>query len=496
MPTIGDNLAPVDPPANDAVLADLKRRYPQIDSKIKEFEDALGEYPTSLTLDNAEEAAALQDLLGQMRDARASWDGLRKSQKKPWDGIVKVVQNFFVSGQEKIEKLEEVWRPRYQVFLDLKTAENARKADEAAEAQRKEAERLAAEADAAAERKRKAEQAEAEARQREETARLAAELAERDRIAAEERAEAAKAEERRLADEKRERDNTEKAANALCLRETRALMKRAEQLNDLANADEATDAEIAELDGLVHAGKAIGNLVSPVANSPLLDEDQKGQIETVRARLGELRKAINARFDAAERRRREKARKEAEAADAAAAALRAAARAKEDEEHRKAKEARDAADAAAVAAKAAQKAAQTDVRAARTDARGAAADQKAAGKDEKRLGVDAERAENRADRLERRNETMTDADHSQTRGELGTVGGIVGRWTYDLADEEALRAVCGPLGPYLTTDALGGAAYRWMGAHRDGFPDPKDSERVEGKLAGVVFIFERDVAIR
>lgn len=489
-PPAGHNRPPVVAPTIEEIVDDLKRRYPELETKIAQFEASLAKFPKALTLADAEVAGALQDLLAQMRDQRAAWDGIRKSQKKPWDNAVKAVQNFFTKGQDKLDQLDSEWRPRYQVFLDLKTAENARKAEEAAEAQRKEAKRLADEAEAAAQRKLEAEAREADARKREDEARARAAAAEKEQREAEARAEAARAEERRLADEKRVRDRRQKEAEGSDLNLLRANMKGAERLHELAEAQEATEFETSELDNFI---KSAGTVGARLLSATMLEPDETKDLFTMRTRLGELRQAVNDRHDAAERKRREKAAQDAEAAETAAAAERARKRAEEDAEAERTRLAREEAEAAAAAAKQAQKGAQADVRAARTDQRQAIAGQKAAGRDEKRLGTDAERADNRADRLERKVEESSDADHSRTRGDV-SVGGITGRWIHQIEDEEALRTVCGPLGPHFTEDALSGAAYRWMAAHRDGFP--KDAERVEGQLAGVVFIWERNVAIR
>ena len=62
-------------------------------------------------------------------------------------------------------------------------------------------------------------------------------------------------------------------------------------------------------------------------------------------------------------------------------------------------------------------------------------------------------------------------------------------------DEDALREVCGPLGPTFTEDALNGAAYRWMLARISGW---SGKERIEGKdigLPGVTFAYQQGTRI-
>ena len=492
LPPRTHNLPPIVAPLDAEMLADLQARYPEVAKELDAFEAALKTYPERLTLKDAETAAALQDLLGKMAKQKAVLAGLKKHEKKPWDTLVKVVQNFFGKGEEKIDGWLGVWKPRFQEFLDLKEADNRAKAEAEAERQRAEAVRLEREAEEAAERKRKAEAEEAEAWRREEEALAAAARAEEERRQAEARAAEAKAEEERRAKEKRERDKAERDQNTEAFRAIRRNMKDAERLHLMGEGDEATEDEIAQLDGLVRAGGVIGNLAAPVAASMLLDDEQKIEIETIRGRLGELRKAANGRHDAKEQRRRERERKAAEAAEAAAAAERAARRRAEDEEHARAKAAREKADAEALALKEAEKAAKGDVRAARADARDAVADQKTAARDEKRLDTDSDRAANRAGRMERRIENSTDADFSRTRGDLGTVGGLTGHWAYSVTDRDALLAKCGPLAAFFTEDAVDGAVYRWMRAHQGEFT----GERIEGRLPGCVFMWTRDVAIR
>ena len=491
LPPKTHNLPPIVAPVDTALLADLQSRYPEVPATLKDFEEALATYPAKLTLADEETAAALQDLLGKMKKTQSVWKAHRGSEKKPWDTLVKVVQNFFGKAEEKIDEHLEVWKPRYQAFLDLKEAENRRRAEAEAERQRAEAERARAEAAAAEERRLAAERAAEEARQRAELERQRAEEEARKRAEAEAAAERARAEEKRIAEEKRQREKAEKETNATNLRTIKAAMKEAEKLHTYAEAAEQTDEEAKKLDDMIRPGGTISALAAPVVQSVLLDDDQKADIEAVRTRLNELRAAQNDRFDAKERKRREKLAKEAAEREAKEAAERAAKRAEEEAAIAKARAEREAQEAAAEAAKLAAKNAKAGARAAEDAAREHAAEGKGAAREQRENEKEADRAANRGDRLTRKIENSTDADFNRTRGDLGTVGSTTGRWGHEIVDEAALRAVCGPLGEHFTEDALSGAVYRWMVAHRTAFT----GERVEGALAGVVFVWERDVRI-
>lgn len=487
------NSPPIVIPANEDLLADLQARYPDLNEKLDEFDKALATYPTSLTLADEDIAGSLGDLLGKMRDQKAAWAGVKKNQKKPWDGLVKVVQNFFGKGEEKIEAWLEVWKPRHQAFLDLKSAENQRRAEEAAEAQRREAERLKAEAAAAEERARKAAEDQGAAERRAEEARLRAEEEERKRKDAEARAEALAQAERLAAEEKRKRDRAEKDQNVDAMRAIKRNMKDVERLNTLAEGDEASEEEIKQLDELVRPGGMISTLAGPVASSMLLDDDQKVEMKALRERLEVLRTAANARFGKREQAKREKARLAQEERDRIAAAERAEARRLEEVAAAVRRAEREKAEREAAEARERQDTAKDDFVGASKDARTAKGDVKDAGRAARDIGRDAERTENRADRLDRKLASSTDADHSRTRGDLGSVSSITGRWVREIIDEAALRAVCGPLGEHFTTDALEGASYRWMAAHREGFVGERATDPA---LPGVVFVWERTSVIK
>lgn len=490
LPPRTHNLPPIIPPTDADFLADLQNRYPELAKELAEFEGALASYPDKI--EDEAVAANLQDLLGKIKKTQSVYKAHRGTEKKPWDTLAKVAQNFFGKAEEKLDGWLETWKPRYQAFLDKKAADARRAAEEEAERQRQDAERLRKEAEAAAEAKRKAEEDAAAAVRREEEARRRAEEEDRKRVEAEAAAARAREEEKRIAREKGERDKAEKETNTANLRAIRVHMKTVERLHALSEAEEASEAEAAQLDELIQTGGVVGNLASTVATSLLLDDDQKEEIGKLRQRIGELRMATNERFDAKERKRRAALEKAAEAEAARLSEQRRLARENDERLAAEARAAREKEEAAAAEAKARSKDAKTEMRDARDDAADANSAIKQAGRTEKALGQDADRASNRADRIDTKLDNSTEADLNRTRGDLGTVGGTVRRWQSNVVDEAALRAECGPLGEHFTSDALSAAAYRWMRAHQVNFA----GERVADALPGVVFTYERDAQIR
>jgi hypothetical protein len=483
---IGDNRGPIIPPTDTEFLADLQSRYPEIAKRLTEFEAALAEFPEKLSLADEETAAALQDLLGQIKKDRARWKADKAEEKKPWNSLIKIIGNFFEKAEEKADGWLEKWRPVHQQFLDLKAAENERKAREEAERQRAEAERLRREAEEAAERQRQAEEAERLAREREVAARLEAEAAERRKVEAEQRAEAARAESARIEREKRERERVEQAEISEQFKLIRAAMKSAEVMHGNVCDDE--DAVCPpDLLALIAPGGEISRIGAALMRLALSDDQRKDVLER-RERLDVMRAFWTERLGAKERKKQEKERREAEARDAEAAAERKRQREADEAATVMARAAREAAEAEAAQAKLDAKTAKKDVKNARTAGLDAYDDQKEAGRDAKRLGTDADRTANRADRIDRR---ITQGTDTPLRGDLGTVGSNTGRWVYDVTDRDALLATLGPLAAYLMEDAINAAVYRWMRAHQGEF----EGERVEGRLAGCTFAWERSTRI-
>lgn len=483
----GHNNPPIIPPTDVDMLADLQKRYPELAKEQEEFATALATFPTEFTLKDEETAAALQDLMGKMKKHQSVLAAHKKTEKKPWDTLVKVVQNFFVKHDEKIDTWLAEWQPRHQAFLELKKEDTARKAEEEAARLREVEEKARTAAAEKAEdalwaeaRMELAEYDERKARERE------ADLRE-DQMWAEARTELAQFEERRIAREKTARERAEKEQNGENLKAIRRHMKDVEKLNTLADADEANEDQIAQLDAFIRPGGVVSALAGPVASSTLLDEEQKVEVEELRLRLDALRTALNSRYDAKEQRKRAKALQEEQARQAVAAENRMWDDAYAELALYDARKATEQSSAKADQVKSDARDAVLDVRDARTAGTAAAKAGKQAAKDLKTLGADADRAANRADRIEDRLENSTDADLSRTRGDLGTVGSLTRSWKYRVVDRDALRGACGVLGPHLTDDAMDGAVFRWMRLNQADFK----GERAEGLLAGVVFVYEQ-----
>jgi hypothetical protein len=106
------------------------------------------------------------------------------------------------------------------------------------------------------------------------------------------------------------------------------------------------------------------------------------------------------------------------------------------------------------------------------EAKKAGGEERSAKREEKANLTDAVRLEKRADRLDDAAEA-SDADLSRGRGEYGSVGSLVTRWTWRMIDRdkvplEALRA-------YLHPDAIDTAVTRFMQAHRPELGKGRDS---------------------
>ncbi len=494
---VGGNNPPVTAPPSEDMLADLQRRFPEIDTELTQIEKDLATYPKKLTLKDADVAQALQDLLLKGKKLKSNLAGYKKEEKRPWDGIVKVVQNFFATREEKLAGMMADAAAVHEDYLQQKKDEALRLAEEEAEAQRKAAEAARLEREEADRRAAEAEERRLAEERREREARERAAAEEAREREAKERAAAAEAEEKRLAAERKARERAEREQNADSLKKIRGHMKEAEKLNDsaLEKGDETSQADIQQLDALIKPGGIVSLLAGPVANSSLLDDAQRAEIEEVRARVEALRKAVSERWDAKERRRRVKEAKEAEEREAAAAEVRRLQREEEDRIAEEARKAREAAQQEAAAASQGKKDAQAEAREARGAQRTAFSDAKSAGKEAAKAGQLADRAENRADRIDRKLENSTDADLSRTRGDLGSVGGLHRSWKHHIVDEAALRAASGPLGPFFTTEALENALFHVKRAHQSSFT----GERVEGETIGVpgaLFTYESTGQIR
>lgn len=484
---IGHNMGPISPPADTDVLADLQARYPEIATEPAEFEKALATYPEKIVDEAA--AANLQDLLKKISKQRGRYKADRGTEKKPWDSLTKVVQNFFSKAEDKLDAMLETWKPRHQAYLDMKAEQARRAAEEEIERQRAETERKRQEAEAAEIRRAEAERQEREAEERAAAARRAAEEAEERRIALEAQAKQLKEQQAKLERERRERDAAARGKNGVTLSNLRKLMKSARAIH--AVADQASAEDLADLNGLLSAERGVASMMRELVLE-VMDEDVRVEVSALQDELKQMRIAAAARFDAKERKRREaEALKAQEMADRVAEA-RAREREEQEAEIARLKQEREIAATLSAAAKSDLKAAKKDLSEARDQVADAYHEGKEAARDHKALNTEADRDANRADRLQRRIDNSSDADFGRVRGDLGSVGSNTGRWNYAIADETALRAACGPLGEHFTSDALGGAVYRWMSAHRATFV----GERAESKdLPGVVFTWDKESRI-
>lgn len=373
-------------------------------------------------------------------------------------------------------------------YIQRVNAEKERKRQEEIARQEAKAEESRKLAEKAAKDAAEAEAAAAAQRERERLAREAAERAEQEQRAAEERARTRAEEEKRLATEKAAKDRAEKERNVAGIRDAKALLKIAERLHQLAEAEEANDDELVGLDGHIKPGGTISAAMTLVAASTLLTEEQMADVQAIKNRLTELRTAGDARLTKRQATARRKAAEAEEARHAELAAARKAEREAEEKRLEESRAARKAEDEAADKARAERAAAVGEARSAREEARQHEQGARGAGREAARAGTDAQRAENRADRLEGQGEAR-----SSVKGDLGSNSGLSRRWAHYVDDEAAIRATMGPLGPFLGLEAIKAAAFHWMRAHQEGF----QGERVEpAELPGVRFAVEEDLTSR
>lgn len=491
---IGHNISPVVLPKEPEMLADLQRRYPEIDRELGEFEKSFATYddakgkPLELGLQQADIAKALSDLIDDAKKSRRTWKAHGTGEKGPLNKLVKVVTNFFSAADEKITAFLDRHEPQLEEYIQKVNAEKERKRQEEIARQEAKAEEARKAALAAAAAAAKAEADAAAQRERERLAREAAEKAERDQREAEERAALALAEEKRLAAEKATRDRAEKERNAAGIRDAKAMLKIAERLHQLAEAEESTDGEQVTLEAHIKPGGSISAVMTPVAASTLLTEEQVADIQALKDRLTALRTAGDARLTKRQAAARKKATEAEESRQAELTARRKAEQEKADAELEATRAARKAEQDAADKAKLERTTAVGEARNAREEARQHEQGARGAGREAARAGTDAQRAENRADRLEGQGEAR-----ASVKGELGSNSGLTRRWAHYVDDEAAIRATMGPLGPFLGLDAIKASAFHWMRAHQEGF----QGERVEpAELPGVRFAVEEDLTSR
>lgn len=481
----GHNLGPLTVPSEANVIASLDAQYPSVKTDLAEIETAAATYPA--VIETEEQASALQALIKKAKTTRASCKAWRGLEKKPWDGVAKIIYNFFITPEEKLEKIEDTLGEKLTAWSDKKAEEARLAAEEKARKEREEAERLEnerkeREMDAlyAEALKELAEYDERKARERaEEETRKAAE--------AEEKRKAAEAEAKRIEAEKKAAEKAEREKNDENLKSIRRHMKDAEKLNTAMSTegDEVSDADIQLLDAIVRPGGTVSLLAGPVASSTLLDDDQRREIEGVRIRLNDLRQNIVDRMDSKARKKREKEQK-AEADRLAKEAAEREERRKEDEaKAQKAREERERAEKEAEEAKRKAAEAKGELKDAVKNVNETSRDAKEAGRDLTAAEKAAGKADSKATRTEAKAEGLTDADASRHRGDGGTTSSLRGRWTHQITDFDALPA--DKLWSLIGEDAKSAAVSKWMA---NNMAEWDKDEVVRDAMSGVIFVRE------
>lgn len=432
-----------------------------------------------------------------MMETAEDWNDAREKEKKPWDKIAKIAQNFFLVHCERLaDKKKKTGmaydlRARVTDYAERKaTVERDRQAAEL-KAQREEAERLKREADEAEQRRLKAEQAAEEARQREEKARLEEEAAKKRKAEAEAAAVAAREEEKRLERERKEREKAEKDQLAIDLRE---LGKQYREARGLFDDFEQTPEDTGVPPALVASVQIIARVRTDLSHHRLLSEDQRQDLEVYDVGIAKMRTFFQGRTDRKRQLEQEKA--EREEAERAEARRKQAERLRKIEEEKltAARRDREEQEAAAAKAKAEAAAARKEIKSA-GDAQGDAMDDaRDAASEGSKAAKAAGKTEQRAERMEGRLERATDADMSRTRGEF-SVGSLSGYWAWRVTDRDALLGTLGTLGIYIAPDAIDAALTKYMRQHQGEWMDKRKDGKVEGKLPGVVFDWVADSRI-
>ena len=267
-----------------------------------------------LTLKDANIAKGLTDLVDQAKKTRRVWKSHAAGEKGPLNKLVKIVGNFFTSADEKVGALLEKYEPVVEAYIQKVNDQKERERQEEIRRQQEKEAQARAAAEAAQRDAEEKQRAAEEHRRKEAEARAAAERAARERAESEARAEEAKAEEKLLADLKRERDRAEKERNATALREINAdVENRRPSSHALRGRTRRTMTRTGALNTLIRYGGTINAIIGPVLSSPLLDDNQSDDLRAMNVQLAELRNAQNARSNKREQAKREKARLAAEA---------------------------------------------------------------------------------------------------------------------------------------------------------------------------------------
>lgn len=489
---LGHNKGPVTPPSETDFLDDLKRRYPEVETELAGFEAAFNAAPTVIEDDTT--AGQVSDLYLKVNKAKGTWKSWRGTEKGPWDRLAKVAMNFFKGPEDKADIITVALKERLTGYTEKKAEEARKEAAARAEIERKEGERLRAEAEAAEQRKRDAEEAERQAKAREEAARVAEEEAKERRRKADEAAAAAKAEHDRLENERRDREAAEKAQNIDGIKLAKGLMKEAEELHRAADANPEAPLD-PRLEEITRPSGALSDVLRPVVASHLLSQDQSDTLDVLRGRVTEIRAAITAWVDAKGRKRREKERRDQEDRDRVAAEERRLRREADEAAAAKAKKDREEAEAEAARAKADAREAHNGLRAAQDDQDEASREQRQAEREGSQIGKQAGKVERRAERLSDKASGASDADLSRSRGDYSVASGTR-RWTWRYKDRNATVAKLGILGPYIHPDAIDAAVTKYMRQNQGEWGNHKASEFFEDPaVPGVIFEYVPDARV-
>jgi|GEM_PF-5699530 len=254
------------PPAQEALREELGLEGGALDRRVTQLQEAAQRVPAELS--NDDEAQRLSDFLAQIKAAHKEATGLKAKMKAPLTLLIGMIENYWAYHTGRLERLDQMLRPRLKKWQDAKAEAERREREEEA--------RLAREAQARAAR----EKAEKERREREaeEATRRAQEEADRKAAAARKAAEdAAKAEakaktdaqaeaarkkretaekKQREADAAKEREHQAEEKKAAADRE--AMLARRQSVNATSAAHHAEK----QIGGAIKAGRIRGEMGS------------------------------------------------------------------------------------------------------------------------------------------------------------------------------------------------------------------------------------------
>lgn len=157
------NFPPPVPPSEDLILADLRNRYPDVETRAAELIDAAKTYPEKIADGDDDTAGKMQALLREMAVAKKSWGATRSIEKGPWQQTADIVFAFFKKPEEDVGKVHDALKARHTDYLERKAATARIEAERKAKLEREAAEKKAKDAAELEERKFAAQQAEEDA---------------------------------------------------------------------------------------------------------------------------------------------------------------------------------------------------------------------------------------------------------------------------------------------------------------------------------------------